>query len=416
MDVSKREKNFMKNKGKLVFQLSFVIFFGFVILAMRIANAQITPTPAAPSEIANTNTPIVTKVEGTCALFNTITITVKNLSELLEKQTKNDLSKIILYLDGYPVKGISSRLVGGNSEQIKFDLQRTSDSEKSWDSLLGRPEGFTKPISITVGLENKPIDTECRDYPLTVVNSSWFCVYICILGITVGLFIMLAIYSNILRDPGLEPPGNNKKGRRNRKPFSLARTQMAFWFLLVVASYSFIWMITSAYSTLTSSVLALIGISASTMLGATIIDYSKRNDADSQLKTRQLEKARLETERDNLNAIINTNPPPANLENPKKELAEKRVRLDQVDKEILDLTSAVNYSPSEGFFKDILSDANGISFCRFQIAAWTAVLGIIFISSVLNVLTMPDFPKELLALMGISSGTYIGFKFPEKQS
>ena len=93
---------------------------------------------------------------------------------------------------------------------------------------------------------------------------------------------------------------------------------MAFWFLLVIASYSFIWMITSAYSTLTSSVLALIGISASTMLGATIIDYSKRNDADSQLKTRQLEKARLETERDNLNAIINTNPPPANLENPKK--------------------------------------------------------------------------------------------------
>jgi len=174
-------------------------------------------------------------------------------------------------------------------------------------------------------------------------------------------------------------------------------------------------MVTSAYSTLTSSVLALIGISASTMFSATMIDMSKRNEADSQLKTRQLEKTGLETERDNLNVTINTNPPPANLENLKKELAEKRVRCNQLEKEIQSLTSAVNPLKSEGFFKDILSDANGISLYRFQIAAWTVVLGIIFISSVLNILTMPEFPKELLALMGISSGTYIGFKFPEKQ-
>ncbi|WP_347275323.1 hypothetical protein [Candidatus Kuenenia sp.] len=95
-------------------------------------------------------------------------------------------------------------------------------------------------------------------------------------------------------------------------------------------------------------------------------------------------------------------------------MSEKTVRLNQITNEIKSLNSTVNSVPSEGFFTDILSDANGISFYRFQIAAWTVVLGIIFISSVLNVLTMPEFPKELLALMGISSGTYIGFKFPEK--
>jgi len=36
-----------------------------------------------------------------------------------------------------------------------------------------------------------------------------------------------------------------------------------------------------------------------------------------------------------------------------------------------------------------------------------------FIISVWKDLLMPDFNTTLLSLMGISSGTYIGFKFPE---
>jgi len=43
------------------------------------------------------------------------------------------------------------------------------------------------------------------------------------------------------------------------------------------------------------------------------------------------------------------------------------------------------------------------------------VLGIMFVSSVYNNLTMPEFSATLLGLMGISSGTYIGFKFPEQK-
>jgi hypothetical protein len=34
---------------------------------------------------------------------------------------------------------------------------------------------------------------------------------------------------------------------------------------------------------------------------------------------------------------------------------------------------------SESFFLDFLSDANGVDFHRFQIVAWTVVLGIIFV-------------------------------------
>ena len=49
-----------------------------------------------------------------------------------------------------------------------------------------------------------------------------------------------------------------------------------------------------------------------------------------------------------------------------------------------------------------------------QIAVGTVVLGIIFACSVYQDLTMPQFDATLLGLMGISNGTYIGFKGLEK--
>ena len=58
----------------------------------------------------------------------------------------------------------------------------------------------------------------------------------------------------------------------------------------------------------------------------------------------------------------------------------------------------------------------GISIHRFQMFAWTLILGVIFIGSVYKNLEMPQFSATLLGLMGISSGTYLGFKVPEKAS
>jgi hypothetical protein len=45
---------------------------------------------------------------------------------------------------------------------------------------------------------------------------------------------------------------------------------------------------------------------------------------------------------------------------------------------------------------------------------WTLVTGVIFCVSVYNRLAMPDFSPTLLALMGISSATYLGAKIPEE--
>jgi hypothetical protein len=65
---------------------------------------------------------------------------------------------------------------------------------------------------------------------------------------------------------------------------------------------------------------------------------------------------------------------------------------------------------------DVLTDGEtGISFHRFQMFVWTLILGVLFIHAVWYRLSMPEFDPTLLALLGISSGTYLGFKIPEGQ-
>ena len=68
------------------------------------------------------------------------------------------------------------------------------------------------------------------------------------------------------------------------------------------------------------------------------------------------------------------------------------------------------------FFDDLLTDVNGITLRRYQTLVWTIALGIIFLYSGCETLAAPDFDANLLTLRGISSATYLGFKFPEQQS
>ena len=96
-----------------------------------------------------------------------------------------------------------------------------------------------------------------------------------------------------------------------------------------------------------------------------------------------------------------------------KTLLEIKSRLAMVDESVAKLPAAPKPSKSTGFLKDILNDGDGISFHRFQIAVWTLVLGGVFVWGVYRNMSMPEFDASLLTLMGISSGTYVGFKFPE---
>ena len=97
-------------------------------------------------------------------------------------------------------------------------------------------------------------------------------------------------------------------------------------------------------------------------------------------------------------------------------LEETKAKLTEIDNQIADAESRLANPVSENFCKDLLTDVNGITLHRFQILIWTLVLGFLFVLGVYRDLAMPEFSGTLLALMGISSGTYLGFKIPERQN
>lgn len=148
---------------------------------------------------------------------------------------------------------------------------------------------------------------------------------------------------------------------------------MAWWFVLIVASYLYIWLLTENRDSLTPGVLILVGISAATGLGSQVAGGSKTSAA-----------------------------------------AAPAAGPDPVEASASPISVASPSTIFGGFLADILGDENGVCFDRLQMAAWTVVLGLVFVVEVVNDLNMPDFSPTLLGLMGISSGTYIGFKLPGK--
>jgi hypothetical protein len=136
--------------------------------------------------------------------------------------------------------------------------------------------------------------------------------------------------------------------------YSLSRSQLSLWTFIIVFSFIYIWIVTGELPPVTGSTLVLLMVSMTTTAGAKMIDSSK------------------------------------------------------------DEYHGHN-EESHGFFKDILSDHNGVSIHRFQMVIWTLLLGVFFLRAVLKNLAMPQFDENLIILMGVSSGTYLGLKIPEKR-
>jgi len=251
---------------------------------------------------------------------------------------------------------------------------------------------------------------------MTVISPVYGLIALLVIVVTLALLIWLVRKTNIIREPG-PPPVSGR-----RRPYNLGRAQMAFWFFLVYSSYMAIWLITDALDTITPSLLALMGISAGTALGEALIDNGKDTARMNQLQDLTAERQAVEqsitqseTDLDSTNTAPATLADQSNRDALNRMLTDSRTRLGQIDQQLRALNAQQITPASAGFLRDILSDSSGYSFHRFQIFAWTIVLGIIFMSSVYNNLTMPEFSPTLLGLMGLSAGTYIGFKFPEQK-
>jgi hypothetical protein len=304
-------------------------------------------------------------------LGDRLTLKVRNLPVLLA-QVSNNCKAIVLFLDGLPLRGLPPDSCDPYNGTVKFLLDSVPDeNDAQWHRLLGSPNGFLKQVSVSIGASDQfAVPTDVHGFQLEIIPGMLFYFFLALFVVSLVLFFYLCRTTTIIRSPAesLAP---------RKRPYSLSRFQMAFWFFLVIAGYVFVWMITGELDTITDSILALVGIGAGTALGAALIDGTS--------------------------APASTPAPSA-------------AGQEAVAAPVAVAAKEEPQYESMGFLRDVLSDnREGISFHRFQMFAWTLILGVIFLASVYNSLAMPQFSATLLGLMGISSGTYLGFKFPENR-
>ena len=309
------------------------------------ADAQPTATTASAVRVLSATG---SRSDGSAGLGDRVTLRVQNLDSLAAS-VNGGCDNVVLFLSGIAVPDMPPETCDVKGGAIVYLLDRdpqNAANNRAWHQLLGRPKGEIRRVALTVGTPNLLVSaSDVKAFPLLLDSRAAVAVYFASLAAFLALVVFLCVRTNIIRRPG--------GTLDSRAPFSLSRTLMLFWSVLVLAGYVFLWVVTRETDTITGSVLALVAMNGGTGLAAWMIDAS----------------------RDPL---------------------------------------AV---PSRGFLTDILSSGSGhLAIHRVQFLAWTVVLGAVFCATMYTNLFMPQFSGELLALLGIGGSTYVGFKLTERRA
>jgi hypothetical protein len=300
----------------------------------------------------------------------------------------------ILFLDGVAIKDCKPENSDFKDGKVTFALRRDEKSQEAWKTLL-RGWRFYRQVAVTMGTD-KGIEASIAKLPdglkLAVVPQNWrlfvsillaFCVIVAIAA--------LGAKTNLLKDSTVPA---------DTAPYSLGKVQWAWWLILILYAYLAIGLVTwDYYNIFSASALWLLGISTGTALGSIVIGSSQVSVAETKRDALKEQHANLVSKQEGA--------ADAQKAEVDKQVQQVAGRIDEIEKSLA--------RRSKNFFQDIVSDENGVSLHRFQAVVWTITLGFVFFIGVWNDKAMPDFSPTLLALMGISSGSYLAFKINEEQ-
>lgn len=278
---------------------------------------------------------------------------------------------------GGELVGTASTSIAGSGDEA---AQRRAAWQAAFNGFFSLAGAKTLPVAFgpaTGGIATMPRMVSIqgaseRDLGLAAI---WF-------ALVASLFLF-AFFRHFGRTDAITPIAGVPMPAGYRAPYSLARFQLLWWSGIVTSSYVGILTITGSMDTVTTGTMALMGIVGGTSVLATFQDRRPGDDDD---RRRQHAAA--------YQAAAAATPP---------DRAAMAASLDEI------------YSPSQGLLPDLLSDAAGYNIHRLQLLAWTMVLGIAFLYEGTRTLGMPELSANLLALTGISNGTYFGFKMQEQQ-
>lgn len=313
----------------------------------------------------------------------------------LERLSAYELQYLTLFLQGERFDKVHPVAAQREAGTIDFKIPGIGGSRPAWKEILKNPplDGLRR-VDVSAGFDKAEVPFPPADpasipsLTLRLFDGTMLIVFGAAILAVVAFFVWLATKSDIIRDDTLPP-----LGRRQRKPFSFAKTQAALWFLVIFCSFVFIALVTGdIQGVLNPQALILLGIGAGTTLAAAMVDASKSETVSEQRTSIQASMDRLVEE-------IKSEPDGKAKPEQEAKLSEMR--------------DAVRPA-SRNLFLDIVTDKNGITLYRLQALLWTLVLMVIFVAKVFSDLTFPEFDPALLGLMGISSGVYLGFKIPER--
>jgi hypothetical protein len=179
-------------------------------------------------------------------------------------------------------------------------------------------------------------------------------------------------------------------------PASLAKTQMLLWTVVGLFSWIYLWLVCGDINTLNATAFALMGISYATGVGAQLVD-AKVDEAAERALVQWLDELEVLVAKDAANTALATKTNRGAIEqhwsNPPALLKDCR----------------------RNFWRNLIEGDNGkpTQLHRLQVIGFTVVLAAFFIAAVATTLAMPTFSDNVLAMLGISGGTYVGFKFSQ---
>lgn len=217
-----------------------------------------------------------------------------------------------------------------------------------------------------------------------------------LLAVLGGQFVVFAVVVWLLKGTGLLRDQLIPQIPAAERTYSLAKAQMAYWTLTILGCFLYVVLVKNAdLSTeiVSSQAVALMGISLLTAGGAAVVD-ARQDTAEDQVN-------------EALKAMGLSN------SNDVRKLEARNATPDDGSKLDFYNKSVVGYR-TEGFWNDLLTNSGGVGLHRLQAVIWTAVIGVLFVWKTLHGTgSLPTLDNNLLAVMGISSAGYVGFKINE---
>ena len=315
--------------------LSAICLFSFLAL-----NLSLKAESALPISIVSVHTEASLKNEGSLKEDLLIKFTAAD-SQVLKQP-------LILYINDKPYPALKAQTnILHTDNTLIFELGKVNDT--LWSQFYSF-KNLKAAVRIDVGTDRAKLTSSTKPNFMFLMSAK--CVVttghiICILFFFLFLFLIFGKRS-MLKDESCAV----------NKPYSLARFQLAWWTFVIVVSYILIYALKEDMNIVTTSALALLGISVTATGFARTIDYAQQNNDSGRHQNEE----------------------------------------------------------SEGFLLDLLSDENGLSIHRFQNFVFTILFGLIFLYRIFKDCRMPEFGNMELALMGISSGTYVAVKSLENKA